>query len=303
MGQVNKIMASQKNNVPRYALGWICEAVAYWIFVIVMLDSIYGFNWWLVDRPYRFGWICIVYAIKNFLFLILLPFMHKRAKEYYILEEHKRFPVVDIITYLMLIVFWIVSAIYAYDRRPTVEKFTDPDWIKRYQEWTKNIYILPVVKLCLDFVLVIIARLRYPISVTGLAGGAFIWMDLQYLFVYLFITGKVNWENYFTVFVWIFMASIIALIGALCILCGVIAMIVKGGEKIIAQVSMMAVLAVMIILFFVWECIIGDAKNKNKDVNYMLLVCVILYTIFHASQTFIFWRGVTYFPDANANNM
>ena len=177
--------------------------------------------------------------------------MHKRAKEYYILDEHKRFPVVDIITYLMLIIFWIVSAIYAYDRRLTPEKFTDPDWIKRYQDWTNNIYILPVVKLCLDFVLVIIARLRYPISVTGLGGGAFIWMDLQYLFVYLFITGKVNWENYFIVFVWIFMASIIALIGALCILCGVIAMIVKGGEKIIAQVSMMAVLAVMIILFFV----------------------------------------------------
>lgn len=300
MAQMNKMLASQRNNLPKYVLNWVAEATAYWIFVIIMLDSAFGFNWWLIDRPYRFGWICIVYAIKNFFILVQLPFMHKKVREFYIKEEHKRFPVVDVVTYLLLLIFWIVSAIYAYDRRITSEHVMDPEWRDRYQQWTDNIYILPVVKLCVDFVLCIVATIVYPTSQTSLSGGGLIWMDLQYLFVYLFITGKVSWDNYFTVFVWIFIASIVALIGALCILCGVIAMIVKGGEKALAQVAMMSIMAVMIIIFFVWECIIGDGKNTNKDVNYMLLVCVILYTIFHASQTFIFWRGVNYFADANA---
>lgn len=308
LAQLSKVLGAQRDDLPKYVTGWVCEAVAYWLFVIIILDSTAGFSWWLLDRPHRFGWICIVYAIKNFIMLCLVPVSHhimkKRLGGLAGLADSKltRFPATDIILYLMETVFWIVSAIYAFDREITPVKVTNADWVNRYKQWTDNIYVLPVVKLCIDFVLALVSGFAFPVSDTAKAGFGKVLMDCQYLFVYLFITGKVtNWNNYFIVFVWIFMGSIIALMGAACILCGVFAIIFQMGKQGIALAFNLGLISVMIILFFAWECIIGDkGRAADRDMNYLLLVSIILYTLFNFIQTIVFIFKIPYLPEAQA---
>ena len=152
-----------------------------------------------------------------------------------------------------------------------------------------------MVKLCLDFVDVILASIFQQTSHTAHSSVSIIWMDLQYLFIYLYITGKVSWNNYFMVFVWIFIASIIAVLGALCVLFGLVFALFSQGKKMVVQSVLMFLLSSMAIIFLVWECIIGANNDYDKNVNYMLLTCVILYTLTNAGQTILFWRGLNYF--------
>lgn len=282
-----------KQNLVKYIISWVGEAVAYWIFVIIMLDSAWGFNWWMAEPKGRFGIICIVYAVKNFGILVLTPIMWKRQNS--ILGGEVKFPWVDILYFITQLVFWIVSAIYAWDRYATAEKIKDADWVKRQQKWIDEAYILPVVKLCVDFVYSILASILHPLSHTALSGGGIIWMDLQYLFVYLFITGKVVWDNYFIVFVWIYMNSIVATMFSLCILCFVCVSMFKSQGLNVVQYVMYIAIAVMIILFFIWATIIGSKDYTNSN-NYIALVVVILFTLFNGIQTFALWRGIDIVP-------
>ena len=282
-----------RQNLAKYVVSWLGEAIAYWIFTIICIDSVFGFNWWVIDARGRFGIICIVYAVKNLCLLILVPILHKRNKSGGFSEA--RFPAVDIFYFLTQIIFWVVSTIYAWDRHITPEKKNDPDWVARYQRWTNEAYILPVVKLCVDFLYGITAGIFYPTSHTALSGGGIIWMDLQYLFVYLFITGKVMWDNYFIVFVWIYMGSVVATLFALCILCFVAVSVCKQQGLNVVQYVMYMSIAVMIIIFFVWETIVGS-KNYEKDNIYLLLVSVILYTLYNGIQTFALCTNVEIVP-------
>lgn len=287
-----KRMELMRYNMPKYMVSWVCEAVAFWIFVIICIDSVWGFNWWLADKPHRFGIINIVYLVKNVALIVLIPVMHKRISNY--ISEIK-FPWIDLVYFVLQIVFWLVSTIYAFDREITTEHVRDANWLKRYNDWTANIYILPVVKLCIDFVLVILATFMMPMSHTALSGSGIVWMDLQYLFVYLFITGKVQWDNYFIVFVWIYMGSILATLAALCILCFLVMAIVKRQPLNLIQYLMFISIAFMIILFFVWENIIGS-KDYTKNNIYLLLVSIILYTIYNGLQSFALFKGLQIVP-------
>lgn len=279
-------------NLPKYIVSWVGEAVAYWIFVIICIDSAYGFNWWLADKPHRFGGICIVYAVKALLLLILVPIQHKRLQGVF---GDAKFPWIDIAYFVTHLIFWVVCVIYAFDREITTDHVKNADWVKRYQKWNDEIYILPVVKLCVDFVYAILAAVVFPMSHTAMSGGAIIWMDLQYLFVFLFISGKNAWENYFIVFVWIYMGSIIATLAALCIICFLVMAIFKKQDMNASQYVIYISLAIMVILFFVWENIVGS-KDYKKDNIYLLLVAIILYTLFNGFQTFALWRGVQLMP-------
>ena len=280
-------------NLPKYIVTWVGEAVAYWIFIIICIDSQLGFNWWLADKPHRFGGVCIVYAVKALLLLILVPIQHKRLQG---LFGEAKFPWIDIAYFVTHLIFWVVSVIYAFDREITAEHVSNADWVKRYKKWNDEIYILPVVKLCVDFVYAILAALVFPLSHTAMSGGAIIWMDLQYLFVYLFISGKNAWENYFIVFVWIYMGSIIATLAAVCLIGFVVLALVKKQEITLSQIITYLCLSIMIILFFVWENIVGS-KDYKKDNIYILLVAIIIYTLFNAFQTFALWRGIQMMPN------
>lgn len=307
MQQGTQVMAKRmelmRQNLPKYIVSWVGEAIAYWIFVIIAIDSPFGFNWWLGNKAHNFGIICIIYLLKNVGLLILVPIQHKRLKAFF---ADARFPWIDIAYFCTHIVFWLVSIIYAFDRESTQDKRRNIDWIKRYQKWNDEIYILPVVKLCVDFVYAVVATLMQPMSHTALSGGAIIWMDLQYLFIYLFISGKNRWANYFIVFVWIYMGSIIATLAALCIICFLVLAIFKRQPGMNAtQYVIFVSLAVMIILFFVFANIIGAASDNQfrdykKDNIYILLVCVILYTLFNGFQTFALWKGVQLMPQQSA---
>lgn len=279
--------------LPAYIVSWMGEATAYWIFVIYMIQSPIGFLWWLTAFTYNFGAICVTYSVKNLLLLILVPVLYKKNTNY---EVEKKLNWIDIIYYTMQIVFWVVSAIFAYDREPTDAKRLDANWLVRYARWTKYIYLLPVVKILVDVVLIVVAYVTKQIaSKTATAAGAIVWMDFQYLFVYLYISQKTTaFKNFFSLFVWIYMASILAVLGAICILAGVVMSLV-AGQKMALQAALMITAALMYILFFVWENIIGakDGMPKNQDVKYILLVAVILYTLFNSGMTFIFWKGMT----------
>ena len=283
---------AMKTNLPKYLISWLGEAICYWIFVIMCIDSKWGFNWWLGDRPWRFGIICIIYILKNVGFLVLVPIFYKKMKG---LIDIK-FPLVDLVYFGLQVIFWLVCTIYAFDREVTSEKIRDADWAKRYQKWTDEIYILPVVKVCIDFVLALVGVFLYPLSHCAQASGGIIFMDLQYLFISLFITGKVRWENYFTVFVWIYMGSIILMLASLCIICFVVMSIFKTKLNL-TQYLLFTCISVMGILFFVWATLIGS-KEYAKDNIYILLVCTILFTIYHGYQTFAVWKGIDLVPQS-----
>lgn len=280
-------------NLPKQLIQCLGEAVAYWIFVIICIDSPQGFNWWLADRPHRFGIICIVYAIKALAMLILTVVQNRKLRES---SPNSRFPWTDVGYFLNHMIFWIVSTIYAFDRELTTEHLRDPEWIKRYQKWNDEIFILPVVKLCVDHVFTVVGACSFPGSYTGHSMGGIIWMDLQYLFVYLFISGKNSWENYFIVFVWIYILSILATLGALCAYCAILGSLriqFQGGKDHfnLIQYILCICITLMIFLFFVWENIVGSKDYKKENI-YILLVALIFYTIYNSIQTFAMWKGI-----------
>lgn len=293
-------MQIMQQNLPKYIISWVGEAISYWIFVIICIDSPTGFNWWLADKPYRFGIICIIYALKTLGLLILVPIQHRRLKEF--IPGGAKFPWIDIAYFVTHLIFWLVSIIYAFDREITPEKKANADWAKRYQKWNDEIYILPVVKLCVDFVYAVGATLLYPGSHVSLAGGGIVWMDLQYLFVYLLISGKKVWDNYFVTFVWIYIGSILTTLVALCIICYVIMAVVKKQGLTVTQAGIYLTISIMFILFFVWENIVGaesadNFRNWKKDNIYLLLVVIIIYTLFQVLQTFALWKGMQMMPE------
>jgi hypothetical protein len=297
-----------KTSVAKYIVSWVGEVVAYWIFVGLAIRSVYGFNWWVVDTEGKFGIICIVYAVKNFLLLVLTPFQHRRNKQY---SDHVgtlnaepaqttgnprvKFPYFDILYYITQTAFWVISAVYAFDRRITAEKMADAEWRIRYQRWTDYAFIIPVVKLGLDVIYCALAAFLTPISHCSLSGGPIIWMDFQYLFVYLWITGKVNWGNYYIVFVWIYMASILAVAGALCLVGGLITYMVKRRGNIF-QYFLMALLPAMVIIFFVWENLVGSKRYEHSYI-YLLLAAVALYTVINIVNTAAIIRGIELIPE------
>ena len=245
---------------------WVPDVVVAFIFVGYCLDSSQGFRWWMDPTTYGFAIINIILAIKSLALLILRIVQYKIApaetdQEY---TQKIKFPITDIIFHLNNLAFWLVSAIFAFSTVVTPERLVDPDWRKSTGNLRDTIYILPVIKLIIDFINTIVALIFQPFSEARIMGSSQIWYDLQYLFIYLYLSSKApSFTNFFIIFVWIYMLAILGAAFGCCLLCmGIISMV--SGQKQILQGLMFVFLSLAGILFFVWATIVGDGKAYTK---------------------------------------
>ena len=280
--------------------GWICELTAYWIFTInvLMYNSKYfqapdGTNvqgWYNVYKfgfiPLDFGGIDIVYLIKNVGLMFITGYhisrdrFRGRTSMSGVITPDGFW--IDLVTYFVAAVFWLVSTIYFYDRNSTNKSTTD---------WS-NIFVLPVVKLIVDVLLVAGAAVVFRKSYTCAHGIDIIWMDLQYLFIYLQLSGKVVWDNPFIMYVWIFMATIVLMIALLVSLIGLIILTTldKNNRGMLLFDILVFCLLAQVVLFFTWSCIVGSNTSYLGNVHYLLLASCILCTISMLGQSFLYYN-------------
>ena len=287
----------------KFIFAWVCEVVAYWIFTINVLqyNSKYfqapdGTNvqgWYNVYKfgfiPLDFGGIDVVYLIKNTVLIFMTIYYVRKQKAHWI----------DVLTYILATVFWLVSVIYFYDRKaPPTDVSAMQAWMDRYTSWNNNIYILPMIRAILDFILMIAGIAFAPQSYTAKNGLGLVWMDIQYLFIYLQLSGKVVWDNPFIMYVWIFMATILVTATCLCLLCSTLCANLglkmaaandpdaahQQGYQILGKaihvVTLVAFLGLaQTVLFLAWCCVVGSNKEYLGSIHILLLVACIIVTL------------------------
>ena len=136
--------------------------------------------------------------------------------------------------------------------------------------------MLPVVKAAVDVLNFVVGLFKNRTSEAVARMASIVFMDLQYLFVYLFITGVTQaFHNFFIVFVWVYMALIVHALFGLTFLC-----LSCAARKLCMFIAVMS-LDVSLLLLFVWATIVGAKDGGGAGLHYMLVPVLVLYVAFH----------------------
>lgn len=275
-----------KQNISRYIVTWVMNFTAYFVFTTFCLNSDLGFLWWLDKTKVGFAAINIIFALKEAILLILTWIESKYSSE---IKGFTKLLCNDIIMHGNNLVFWSVSVVYVFVTQVTAERLKDQDWIDSIASLNKFIFLVPVFKLIIDvlnfFSNLFFVMYRPNIQESMTKGMSILFLDLQYLFVYLFISGKVtsDFYNLFIVFVWIYMALIVHCILGLFLIFNSIR---KGLELTDFGVFLvMFSMGLSFILLFVWATLVGVSNGNPPDSSYLLVVCLICYLCFHIKTT------------------